>query len=232
MGDYYLAEASTNRPRKIKSIIKPIAIIAIVIGGIFGTYFSIAAYLGSETPVVIVTSESMHPVYYEGDILFVKYVPASEIEIGMDIVFYADWIPPSNPDSDIPVVHRVIDKELIGGEWYFTTQGVNEETNPFPDPAPTPYSNVLGIVVFNIPRLGLPLLFLRSTIGIWGIQIFVIVIAVILVSYVVYDYYSESKTKDKEVNNKKDEQDESLWTYEEIEETKRVQDEKSENAKD
>ncbi|MHA1754523.1 MAG: signal peptidase I, partial [Candidatus Odinarchaeia archaeon] len=193
-------------------------------GGLYGGYLAIHAYLGSETPIVVVTSESMHPVYWEGDILFVKHATPDEIQIGTDIVFHADWIPSSDPNYGIPVVHRVIDKQLIDGEWYFWTQGVNNETNPFPDPTPTPYSNVIGIVAFAIPRIGLPLLFLRSTVGVFGLQIFFVIIAGILVAYIVYDYYNENKPDKKEDNVEKRENE--LWSKEELEETEKIEEEK------
>ncbi|MHA1836026.1 MAG: hypothetical protein ACTSYQ_03770, partial [Candidatus Odinarchaeia archaeon] len=100
-----------NKPKhsKLKSIAKPLIILGIIIGGLYGGYLAIHAYLGSETPTVVVTSESMHPVYWEGDILFVKHATPDEIQIGTDIVFHADWIPSSDPNYGIPVVHRVID---------------------------------------------------------------------------------------------------------------------------
>jgi len=215
----------TEKPNKdkltLKSVAKPLIVIAIIAGGIFGTYFAITSYLGSETPIVIVTSESMHDVYFEGDILFVKHVSVEEIEVGMDIVFHADWIPPTDPNYGIPVVHRVIEKQYIDGEWWFTTQGVNEETNPYPDPAPTPYSNVIGIVVFVIPRIGLPLLAIRSTIGVYGLQIFIGILIILIVAYIAYDHYSSNKEQQEKQST--EEKKKSLWTEEDFKETEKEQ---------
>ncbi len=203
-----------SEEKNLKTLIKPVAVIIIIVGAIGVGYFSLTTYLGSSTPIVVVTSESMHPVYWEGDILFVKYATPDEITIGTDIVFHATWIPASDPNANIPVVHRVIDKRLINGEWYFWTQGVNPETNPYPDPEPTPYSNVIGKVVFTIPRIGLPLVVLRPVAG--YLQYLLITIVVILIVYILYDYYKPDG-KNRQVKNER-----TLWTEEELKETEKI----------
>lgn len=208
-----MPQKSKQHSNNVKALIKPIIVIAVFVGAIGGGYLGLALYLGSSTPLVVVTSESMHPVYWEGDILFVKYSEPDEIVVGTDIVFHADWIPSSSPDANIPVVHRVVDKQYIGGVWYFWTQGVNTETNPYPDPEPTPYSNVIGRVVFAIPRIGLPLLALRPVAG--YLQYLFITIAVLLTIYVVYDYYSESRGKNSQSEGK-------LWSDEELADTDKL----------
>ncbi|MEM2109703.1 MAG: signal peptidase I [Candidatus Odinarchaeota archaeon] len=205
-----------SKPKLVKTLIKPLAAIAILITAIGVGYFSISAYLGSSTPIVVVTSESMHPVYWEGDILFVKYATPEEITIGTDIVFHATWIPDTDPNSDIPVVHRVVDKQFVDGEWYFWTQGVNPDTNPYPDPEPTPYSNVIGRVVFTIPRIGLPLVILRPVAG--YLQYLLITVVIILIVYIVYDYYKEGESE----KIKAAEGEKIFWTEEEFKETERV----------
>ncbi|WEU40338.1 MAG: signal peptidase I [Candidatus Odinarchaeum yellowstonii] len=200
--------------KNLRKLIKPVAAIVLIISAMGIGYLSISTYLGSSAPIVVVTSESMHPVYWEGDILFVKYATPEEITIGTDIVFHATWIPESDPNANIPVVHRVIDKQLINGEWYFWTQGVNSETNPYPDPAPTPYSNVIGKVVFTIPRIGLPLVVLRPIAG--YIQYLLITVIILLIAYILYDYYKPSE----KTNPVKKE--ETMWTEEELKETERI----------
>ncbi len=209
-----MSEEKNNKTGNLKTLIKPVAAIIILVSAVGVGYLSISVYLGSSAPVVVVTSGSMHPVYWEGDILFVKYATPDEITIGTDIVFHANWIPPTDPNANIPVVHRVIDKQLIGGEWYFWTQGVNPETNPYPDPEPTPYSNVIGRVVFAIPRIGLPLVILRPIAG--YLQYLLITIVAILIIYILYDYYKPAE----KTNLGKNEN--TLWTDEELRETEKI----------
>jgi len=197
----------------LRSIAKPLLIVAIVLGGLYGSYLIIQAALGTNTPIVVVTSESMHPVYYEGDILFIKHVSADDINIGDDIVFYANW----STEPDVPIVHRVIDKYLQNGVWYFVTQGTNELTNPVPDPYPTPYNQVIGVVVFTIPRIGLPIVWLRTTVGVFGAQLMLIIIAGIIIIYVALDYLTEKKEEHEEKVK-----GEGLWSDEEIAETEKL----------
>ena len=54
----------------------------------------------SSSPVVVVTSESMEPVYHRGDILFV-WNRKEELEVGEVVVA---WFSP----RELPMVHRVI----------------------------------------------------------------------------------------------------------------------------
>ncbi|CAN6564169.1 hypothetical protein ACFX2I_026107 [Malus domestica] len=74
---------------------------------------------GSESPVVVVLSESMEPGFARGDILFL-HMGADPIRAGEIVVFNVDG-------RDIPIVHRVIkvheDKDT--GEVYVLTKGDN-----------------------------------------------------------------------------------------------------------
>jgi len=203
----------------LKSLVKPLVIFGIIIGGLYGSYLLLQVIMQTNTPIFVVTSESMHPVYYEGDILFVKHVPVDQINIGDDIVFYATW----SPEPEVPIVHRVVDKYFQNGVWYFVTQGTNQLTNPFPDPAPTPYQNVIGVVVFVIPRVGLPIVWMRSAVGALGVQIMLIIIAGIIIAYVVIDTLGEKKER---------EEKEGLWTKDEIKETERVSKEREKDSEE
>ena len=54
----------------------------------------------SDSPVVVVLSGSMEPLYYRGDILFL-YNREEQISTG-DVIVY------QNGEQEIPIVHRVI----------------------------------------------------------------------------------------------------------------------------
>ncbi|XP_028753839.1 signal peptidase complex catalytic subunit SEC11A-like [Neltuma alba] len=79
---------------------------------------------GSESPVVVVLSESMEPGFQRGDILFLQ-MSKDPIRTGEIVVFNVEG-------RDIPIVHRVIQvhERQDTGEAYILTKGDN---NPMDD---------------------------------------------------------------------------------------------------
>ncbi|TET40914.1 MAG: signal peptidase I, partial [Dehalococcoidia bacterium] len=86
---------------------------------------------------------SMRPTLDVGDVVIVVKVPADTI----------------NPDDIIQfreaeggtTVHRVVEIQETEGNMVFVTQG---DANEAPDPDPVLADNVVGKVVFNIPKVG------------------------------------------------------------------------------
>ncbi|CAK9158447.1 unnamed protein product [Ilex paraguariensis] len=78
---------------------------------------------GSESPVVVVLSESMEPGFQRGDILFL-HMNKDPIRAGEIIVFNVDG-------KDIPIVHRVIKVHECRktGEVDVLTKGDNNDKN-------------------------------------------------------------------------------------------------------
>ncbi|XP_008242758.1 PREDICTED: signal peptidase complex catalytic subunit SEC11C-like [Prunus mume] len=76
---------------------------------------------GSESPVVVVLSESMEPGFARGDILFL-HMNEDPIRAGEIVVFNVDG-------RDIPIVHRVIKvhEQKDTGEVYVLTKGDNND---------------------------------------------------------------------------------------------------------
>ncbi|CAB4318961.1 unnamed protein product [Prunus armeniaca] len=76
---------------------------------------------GSESPVVVVLSESMEPGFARGDILFL-HMSEDPIRAGEIVVFNVDG-------RDIPIVHRVIKvhERKDTGEVYVLTKDNNDE---------------------------------------------------------------------------------------------------------
>ena len=174
-------------------------IIVVVVAGVYGFHFGLQAVMGTSTPIVVVTSGSMHPTYWEGDILFVKHASPDQIGVNEVIVFFVVTPGLWGIDPSIPIVHRVIDKYQQDGEWYFQTKGDNPDTNPLPDPEPIPYSNIIGKTVFSIPRIGLFILWLRAAFGVGGAQaLLIFIIMIVLVILIVDIVISARKEKEQE----------------------------------
>jgi len=130
----------------------------LVVGATLGGYGIFMFAMGTTTPVVVVTSDSMEPTLYRGDLLIIQARPPEEIALN-DIVVYQDevW------HSDGPIVHRVIEIEVVEGDYYYFTKGDN---NPTRDPYNRTYSEIVGVVVATIPWLGNVSLFLRTPVGV------------------------------------------------------------------
>jgi signal peptidase len=92
------------------------------------------------TPTII-ASGSMQPTLNPGDITIIISTPPATIKIGDTIQYYT---------SDVPIIHRVIDKYETGGSLWFITQG---DANTEPDD-PVNERQVIGKTLFTIPQLG------------------------------------------------------------------------------
>jgi len=123
--------------------------------------------MGTPSPLVVVTSNSMYPTFERGHLLVLQMQAPEDIHVGEIIVYNATWHYPA------PVVHRVIARENISGVFYYTTQGDN---NNDPDPFPVPYDRVIGVVIASIPWVGNITLFLQQP----GVLPVIIVILIIL----------------------------------------------------
>jgi signal peptidase I len=99
----------------------------------------------------LVVGGSMAPTINYGDIVIVKTMPGSSMQIG-DIILFK-----SNPDDKNPVMHRVIS---ITAESCIQTQGDFNQT-PDPDCAKL----VAGRAVFWFPRIGLPIIWVSRLVA-------------------------------------------------------------------
>ncbi|MEQ9714384.1 MAG: signal peptidase I [Candidatus Asgardarchaeum sp.] len=189
---YNLIDVSGNDGGLLKKIkkhehdIKIVIIILLISGAIIGVNFGLSRLLNTSYPIVVVSSQSMVPNLNVGDILILKGVDPSEIHVGDIIVFRATWLPARSP----LVVHRVVEIEIINNHYYFYTKGDN---NLLPDPEPTPDMNVVGVVVFVIPKIGTITLFLQSS----GLTVPIIIILLILLIYSFLSEKKEEKPKNK-----------------------------------
>jgi signal peptidase len=193
----------TKAPSK-KEIIIAILIIAIAFFGTFGFFAILKLALNTTIPMVVVTSGSMEPTIYRGDLLLVQGKDAEEIKNGTisdlqgDIIIYDSeglW----SYSVGEPIVHRVVNKwyDEIEGKYYFYTKGDN---NPDIDPPGESASlavsedRILGVVIAIIPKVGWIKLWLTES-GL-GVPL-IVILGVALVGSIIWDLtHPEDKEKD------------------------------------
>jgi signal peptidase len=181
-----------------KKVIFAIVMISVAFFGSFLVYFILQVALNTESPIVVVVSGSMEPTIHEGDLLFVKGTNPDDIKNGTIedkdgdiIVFDARGLWISAPEE--PIVHRVIDKFLLGDIWYFRTKG---DANSLPDAAPVPESRIIGVVIGGIPYIGWVKIFLTRS-GLL-IPLLVIISALLIISIIRDIIKGEDGDQDKE----------------------------------
>jgi len=94
--------------------------IFMIVTSAFMSWKALALVTNSESPIVVVLSESMEPAFHRGDLLFLA-LPRKEPYVAGDIVVY------KIEGQDIPIVHRIlkIHKNDEDGEDYILTKGDN-----------------------------------------------------------------------------------------------------------
>lgn len=110
----------------------------------------------------VVVSGSMEPVFYRGDVVFIRHVDAEDLMKGDILVF-------KNPYDDTPIVHRIIEITVKDGTRYFSTKGDNNFSPDSYYPAPgIPEEGIVGRVVFKVPKVGLVALWFKELL--WHIR--------------------------------------------------------------
>ena len=145
--------------------------LSIVILVTISGYTTFVLVMGTTSPLVVVTSGSMEPTLYRGDLLVIQARAEDQIAIDDVIVFQADWNP------DMPIVHRVIRiSEDEYGNLLFATRGDN---NHAVDYGNRTIDDIIGVVVGIIPVLGHVSLFLQTTEG--QITAVILILVILLV---------------------------------------------------
>ncbi|MCJ7478808.1 MAG: signal peptidase I [Candidatus Nanohaloarchaeota archaeon QJJ-7] len=119
-----------------------VAFVAVALLLAYGIYQTVGLALGTQVPVVAVTSGSMEPNLHRGDMIVVEGEPWEEIEVGEIIVF-------ESGDMPVPVIHRVIEKN----ETALQTQGDALNTQHEFEKHITE-DQVMGTALFSIPMIG------------------------------------------------------------------------------
>jgi signal peptidase len=149
-----------------RELIEDIIVVAVVLFIIWGSGIGMQIYLRTPTPLLAVESGSMEPVLYRGDLVVVRAVDPMTLQVG-DIVIYNRT---SNP-NEVPIVHRIIAIQDIGGELHFTTKGDN---NPGPDDDMRTTADIRAKVIGSVRYLGFITLLLLSPSGFTSIILLII----------------------------------------------------------
>jgi len=196
-----------KKPKSHKKVIIAVVMICIAFFGSFFAYLVLQVALNTEAPIVVVVSGSMEPSIREGDLLFVMGANPEDIKNGTAedkngdvIVFDARGLWVGAPEE--PIVHRVIDKYLVGDTWYFRTKG---DANSLPDRAPVPESRIIGVVIGGIPYIGWVKILLTES----GLLIpLLVIISVLLVISIIWDIFQGDDEDQKKKNDKNQESSE------------------------
>ena len=180
------ATKKEKKPVSKKKIIIAVVMICTAFFGSFLVYFILQVSFNTESPIVVVISESMETQIHKGDLLFVMGIDPEDIKNGTAedkdgdiIVFFAYW----HGAPVEPIVHRVINKYQEGGTWYFETKG---DANSIPDQGRRSEDDIIGVVVGGIPFIGWVKIFLTDS----GLLIpLLVVISALLIISIVRDFY-------------------------------------------
>ena len=136
----YYARIRSRRPVMKKSASAlPLGWIATGIFSVVIIWFALGLF--SIWPTVIY-SGSMNPAIRVGDIVVVSEMNSDDIGVG-DVIAYRL--------AESTTIHRIVDVKTQEGRIEFITQG---DANNSPDPEPVQQGQVLGKVVFTIPKIG------------------------------------------------------------------------------
>ncbi len=144
--------------------------IVLIIGVTIGGYGVFMVAMGTSSPLVVVTSNSMYPTLERGHLLILQRQAAEDILVGEIIVYNADW------HTQAPVVHRVIQREYVNGEYRYYTQG---DYNNQPDPFFRTYDDIVGVVIASVPFIGNITLFLQQPGVLPVIVVFLIILIIV-----------------------------------------------------
>lgn len=98
---------------------------------------------------IAIASGSMEKELNVGDIAIIKKCNANDVNVG-DIIEYQM--------EGYTVIHRIIEKNMKDGEFYFITKGDN---NQYPDNEEVREDQLIGKVIFKIRYLGYPAIWLH-----------------------------------------------------------------------
>ena len=164
--------------------------------------------IGGYKPMMVMT-ESMEDYILAGDIIIVKEIDPTTLEVG-DVITFFDPI----GNGTTTVTHRIIDVVNDETGLWFQTQGDNNNT---PDRELVESDAVIGIYVFRIPYIAHIALFMQTVPGL------IVSIFVPLCAFVGYDLIRRNQHQ-----KKKDEDHEALLA--ELEALRQEKNRRNDNA--
>jgi signal peptidase len=144
--------------------------IVLIVGATLGGYGIFMIGMGTNSPLVVVTSSSMSPTFERGHLLILQSRAPDSIHVGDVVVYNGAW------HASAPVVHRVIQIEYVDGEYRYYTQG---DANDTPDPGYRLYDDIVGVVVGAVPWIGNITLFLQTP-GVLPVVLLLLIVLMIL----------------------------------------------------
>ena len=123
--------------KKVWSVVSTVLVVLVVLSAVFLMGSRLLGYR-----VYTVISGSMEPELGVGDLVYVKPVDPSEVQIGDDISFVLN-------EDLVVATHRVI--RIDEQKQHFYTKGI---ANELEDTDPVHFNNLIGVVKFSIPLLG------------------------------------------------------------------------------
>ncbi len=135
-----MSKKEAKKQSGAKKILNTVTTILVVIV-VLATILLVGVRIFGIQPYAVL-SGSMEPTYHTGSLIYVKEVPASEIEVGDPITFVMD-------ENLTVATHRVV--EIDAENQHFITKG---DANEFKDAAPVHFNNLIGTPVFTVSKLG------------------------------------------------------------------------------
>ncbi len=167
-----------------RNVFKTIVAIALIVGIVAGSHFTLQLALDTPYPALPVETGSMcipsgrncdgwshafEPTLHMGDLLLVQGVKPEELNANYP---YSDIIVFRNPSDNKFIVHRIVSAQTINGTMYFRTKGdangpilwpnLPNYYDDIPDLKGVPQDLVVGKVVVRIPWVGWIILFLQN----------------------------------------------------------------------
>ena len=147
---YNISSQDKLHLKQAKKAIEPKGLIPIAIVIVLVIWFAIGIF--PIKPIGVATA-SMEPNLSVGDVVLVQKCNPDEIEIGTIIEYKR---------KDFSVIHRVIEKRQVEGKTLFITKGDN---NDQPDNDPVREDQIQGRVIFRIPGLAWPTIWIGNLRG-------------------------------------------------------------------
>jgi signal peptidase len=151
----------------LKKVVKEVISVLIVVALLVPAIIYVAPFLVGGSFSSVVMGGSMEPTIHVGSIVIVRRVKPEDVRVGDIIAFRT---------GESRTIHRVIEKVVEGGFFYFRTKG---DANEDPDPWIVKPEDVLGELQLTIPYYGYLIWFAQTPIG---IILFIIVPAIILIA--------------------------------------------------
>lgn len=164
---------------------------------VFSIFGILIIFLKTDMPLTVVSSESMIPTYYPGDLLIIKHVDEGEI-LPLDVIVFwpITWGLERTPIPMVPIVHRVINltrdsnNSFYKGTMYQTKGDLFPYIYPYIDPE-IPHFCVIGKVIGRIPYMGLPKLWIDAL----GGNLIIYMILIILIILFIYSLLQKKENQ-------------------------------------